>query len=203
MLQILILAVVVATELNDIPDDVKRVIQADALHLYRYGDNPIAPILSLTETVEFFPQELDNIPMGGTISQKYRYMEGLNTLFEMPQGRYLTLWLIQERRLDFGSVFLSFRTDDNCGDVDLYYYDGDEDYQVLRAHQGDSGVPEVHRDHANMLTIGFLLHGQRAELDGRTVLLYIPPTCTLQVSTISLFIVRGPLSTTPYLPFGV
>ena len=45
----------VVDEVAALPDDIKRIIQADALHLYKYAESPIAPILNLTQTTDYFP----------------------------------------------------------------------------------------------------------------------------------------------------
>ena len=172
-----------------LPDAIKKIIQDDALHLYKYAESPIAPILNLTQTTDYFPNSLTFIrPLNPPV------------LYTMPQHRYLTLWVIGEREYRFGNVFLIFDTaGPTCQDVGIYSHEGGVDDQVLPVGAGDPGHEAIERTDGS-LSVGFLVD-RAAAYFGRNVLLYIPLDCTLELKLVSVVLSSEEIPRAQEFPF--
>ena len=141
---------------------------------------------------------METVSVGLLVTQNFIVYEYERDVPPMPQSRYLTFRVIGEER-NPGSVSIMFTKDQNCGDADIYYHDGSEDDQVLRAQQGDPGVPEIDNEDPDTLTVGFDLDDTLPlALYGRTMLLYIPPECTVHVHTIMVVKPPEPNTNIPF-----
>ena len=190
----------VSCSFDVLPEAVAEMIQADALHLFKFQHSPSAPISNLTETNDYFPTlEFRHIDHE---DQKafYMYLPYLDPnaiQYTIPSGRYLSLYEIQERT-QFRSVNLAFQSiEGNCDALGIYYFDGG-DNQVLRADDSTRGMPSTEVQGEGIeymgesdedqpgLVYGFMyeLHDLPRELYGRQVMLYIPSECTLRLEHV-------------------
>lgn len=166
-----------------LPDEIKRVFQDDALHLYKYAESPIAPILNLAQTTDYFPI-LRNLGLPTNLLTFIR-IPNTPVMYTMPQNRYLTLWVIREREYRFGNVLLTYdATGPSCLDAAIYYHDGGVDDQVLPVRAGDPGPEAIHMG-GGTFSVVFSINGASAEYFGRNVLLYVPFECTLEIRVVS------------------
>lgn len=173
-----------ANEFNVLPDDVKRIIQADTLHLYKFQHSPIAPILNLTATNAYFPTLMFDVV---TWEKKvFGYVSDLGIEYTLPMGKYLTLYEMRPRLIELGLQVM----ENNCQDVGIYYFDGG-DAQVLPVLDGMPGFPLIQSN--ERITVTYQLDEVLIQTDGRQVFLYIPTDCKLGIYYIRLLenIVQG------------
>lgn len=175
-----------AYNVSDLPDDIKRSIQEDALHLYKYAKSPMARVLTLTETSDYFPTLHNAL-----------YPDVALKIYQMPSNRYLTMWQIRQRETH-GSVSVFYDAKgSSCHEADLYYHAGGDEDQLLPATGTDPGSFQLF---SRMISVHFRLKTATEEDFGRTVLLYIPPQCTLKLTRLS---VTQYSSSAPELPFQI
>ena len=169
-----------------LPDAIKKIIQDDALHLYKYAESPIAPISNLTQTNDYFPTLRD--ALGHILRlQILTWSRSANppVVYTMPQNQYLTLWVIRERESERSMVLIYNTAGTSCQDVGIYYHGGGQDDQVLPAREGDPGAQAIERVDGS-LYVRFSINGASPEYFGRNLLLYIPLGCRLEVAEVSV-----------------
>ena len=168
-----------------LPEDVARIIQDHALHLFKFEHSPNARILNLTETNDYFSIiPFDSIDEDAE-STNYAYIIDFSTDIEytMPMNRYLSLYIIRERT-EFRSLNVDFQvTGGNCDALGFYYYEG-RDSQVLEGEEDTPGFPLIERDENGIINLMYQLNDMPPELYGREVMLYIPSECTLRINHV-------------------
>ena len=168
--------------IDRLPEDMARIIEDDALHLYKFQHSPSAPVSNLTETNDYFPRLRYGRIDITTVIYAYMFDPNSNIEYTMPTDRYLSLYIIRERT-EFRAVDVDFQmTDGNCDALAAYYYDG-EDSQVLEGEEETPGFPLIQRDEDG-INLMYQLNDMPQDLYGREVMLYIPAECTLRINHV-------------------